>query len=225
MPVVLLVRHGQTAANTSGMLAGRSPGIALDATGEDQISQLGERLGKQKLARVVASPLDRCVQTARVLDADVQLDERLLECDYGEWTGRSLSDLRRLKLWRVVQDHPSGASFPGGESLRAMQARAVEAVREHDAEVAAASGRNAVWAAVSHGDVLKAIVADALGLHLDQFQRIVIDPASVTAISYTERRPFLLRLNDTGGDLRGLWKAQRRRTARSSDAVVGGGAR
>lgn len=195
----------------------------MDDTGHEQVRRLRERVGGRPLARVVTSPLERCVATAQSLADDVEVDERLLECDYGDWTGQALSELRKTRLWRVVQEHPAGAVFPGGESLRAMQSRAVEAVREHDAAVAASDGQRAVWAAVTHGDVIKAVVADALAMHLDQFQRLVVDPASVTAVSFTERRPFLLRLNDTGGELGELWPAKRRRRV-SSDAVVGGGA-
>ncbi|NDL55987.1 MSMEG_4193 family putative phosphomutase [Phytoactinopolyspora mesophila] len=224
MPVVLLIRHGRTNANASGTLAGRAPGVPLDETGEEQIRQLSARLGGRIPARVVSSPLERCVQTAGFFSGDVRLDERLLECDYGQWTGARLNELRRTALWKVVQEHPSGAVFPDGEAMRAMQARAVEAIRDHDAQVASADGANATWIAVSHGDVIKSVVADALGMHLDHFQRLTVSPGSVTAISYTERRPFVLRLNDTGDDLRSLWSARRRRRAPSSDGVVGGGA-
>ena len=118
-------------------------------------------------------------------------------------------------------------TFPGelGESMLAMQLRAVEAVREHDAAVAKAHGDGAVWVAVSHGDVIKSVLADALGMHLDAFQRIVVDPCSVSVIRYTPLRPFALRVNDTGGDLSGLVpppRSRRRRRPASSDAVVGG---
>lgn len=223
--MVLLVRHGRSGANASGTLAGRTPGVMLDEVGEQQVRQLAERLRGLAPARVVSSPLERCMQTAQALGDDVRVDDRLQECDYGTWTGHPLSDLRRSALWKVVQQHPSGATFPSGESMLDMQARAVQAVREHDAGVADADGPNAVWLAVSHGDVIKSVVADAVGMHFDHFQRLVVDPGSVTAISYAELRPFLLRLNDTGNDLRPLWPARRRRRRRpSSDAIVGGGA-
>jgi probable phosphomutase (TIGR03848 family) len=227
MPVVLLVRHGRTDANGSGVLAGRTPGVGLDDAGRAQIEALRGRIARVPLSGVVSSPLDRCRQTADILvgdDVELRVDDALTECDYGSWTGRRLVDLRREKAWRVVQDHPSGAVFPGGESLAHVQARAVAAIRDHDRRVAAAAGPQAVWMAVSHGDVIKAIVADALGMHLDLFQRIVVDPGSVTAVSYTEVRPFVLRLNDTGGDLTAFRPPRRRRSrARSSDAAVGGG--
>jgi probable phosphomutase (TIGR03848 family) len=227
---VLLVRHGRTAANSAGILAGWTPGVGLDEKGAEQAAALGARLAPVPLAAVVASPLQRCQETAKALldgrDAvPLNTDERLGECRYGDWTGRELKGLAKEPLWRVVQAHPSGAVFPGdeGESLRAMAERAVDAVRAWDTSL----GPDAVWAAVSHGDVIKAIVADALGLHLDQFQRIVIDPCSVTVIRYTELRPFVVRVNDTGGDVAALIPPKRRRRRRakaSSDAVVGGGA-
>lgn len=226
MATLLLVRHGRTGANASGVLSGRSAGVDLDEAGRQQARALGERVARLRLATVVSSPLERCVQTAAAVAtaaSPVELDDRLTECDYGTWTGRSLTDLRREKLWRVVQDHPSGAVFPAGEPLRAMQSRAVEAVRDHDSRVEAVAGPDAVWMAVTHGDVIKAIVADALGLHLDFFQRLVADPCSVNVIVYTRTRPFVARLNDTGGDLSMLRPKRRRRRARSGDAVVGGG--
>lgn len=227
MPTVLLVRHGRTDANSAAVLAGRMPGVGLDQVGRAQARSLADRLAGVRLAAVVSSPLERCLETASVLTAargrpEVAVDDRLTECDYGEWTGRPLAVLARRKLWRVVQTHPSAATFPGGESLRSIQARAVEAVRSHDARVAADAGPNAVWVAVSHGDVIKAVVADALGLHLDLFQRLVVDAGSVTIVRYTDLRPFVVRLNDTGGDLSGLRRRVGRRRRPSSDAMVGG---
>ena len=229
---MVLVRHGRTTANASGVLAGWSDGVVLDETGLAQAASLGSRLAGARVDRVVSSPLERCQQTAAPICAStgtaVSLDNRLAEARYGDWTGRRLSDLARSRLWRTVQEHPSSVVFPGadGEAMSAVQARAVAAVREHDRAVTAEHGDGAVWVAVSHGDVIKAVVADALGLHLDLFQRIVVDPASVSVIRYTERRPFVLRLNETGSDLASLARARgrRRRHRASSDAPVGGGA-
>jgi probable phosphomutase (TIGR03848 family) len=216
---VLLLRHGRTAANADGGLAGRSP-VGLDEHGLGQAAALGERLRSVPLVTVVTSPLPRCRQTvARALPGvPATVDDRLTECGYGDWQGRPLKELAEDPLWPAVQQHPSAVRFPGegGEAVAAMAARAVAAVREWDARVAAEHGRDALWLACSHGDVIKAVVADALGLHLDLFQRIVIDPASLTAICYTPVRPFLLRLGDTG-ELR----FERRPGA---DAAVGGGA-
>jgi probable phosphomutase (TIGR03848 family) len=155
------------------------------------------------------------------------VDEQLAEVDYGEWTGREIKNLAKEPLWRVVQQHPSAAVFPGGEGLAGMQARAVAAIRAHDAKVAAEHGASAVWVACSHGDVIKSVLADALGVHLDSFQRIVVDPCSISVVHYTETRPFVSRVNDTGGDISGLLpppkQGRRRRPAKpTSDAVVGG---
>jgi probable phosphomutase (TIGR03848 family) len=229
VPTVLLVRHGRTDANSAAILAGRTPGTRLDETGRAQALSLAGRLAGVPLGAVVSSPLERCLETATALTAErgrpaVEVDDRLTECDYGEWTGRRIAALARTRLWKIVQTHPSAATFPGGESLRSIQARAVEAVRAHDARVAADAGPNAVWVAVSHGDVIKAVVADVLGLHLDLFQRLVVDAGSLTIVRYAELRSFVVRLNDTGGDLSGLRRPAGRRRRPSSDATVGGAA-
>lgn len=230
MPTVLLVRHGSTTANASGVLAGWMPEVHLDDTGREQATSLAERLASVALATVVSSPLPRCLETTDVLlatrgDVPRTTDERLAEARYGDWTGRPLRELARDKTWRVVQDHPSAAVFPSGEAMAAVASRAVAAVREHDRDVHDEYGDSAVWVAVSHGDVIKAVLADALGMHLDHFQRIVVDPCSVSVIRYTRLRPFVVRMNDTAASLAELAPRRRRRPARrSSDADVGGGA-
>ena len=222
-----MVRHGRTTANAQGTLAGWTPGVGLDDLGESQASGLGQRLLPVPLAAIVTSPLDRCVQTANALasgrDVSVKVDDDLGEVRYGDWTGEPLKTLAKQPLWKVVQQHPSAAVFPGaeGEGLAAMQTRAVAAVRRWNALL----GDNAVYCVVSHGDVIKALVADALGLHLDLFQRIVVDPASVSVVRYGTTRPFIERVNDTGGDLSALAPKRRRKGAKTSDdADVGGGA-
>jgi probable phosphomutase (TIGR03848 family) len=228
MTTVVLLRHGRTTANTSGILAGWTPGVQLDDAGRVQVQAVGERLAKVPLAAIVSSPLERCRQTAEAIAAGretaVQTDDRLGEARYGDWTGRTIKELAKEPLWKVVQQHPSAAVFPGpeGEGLAATQARAVAAVRAWNETL----GPDAVWLACSHGDVIKAILADALGLHLDQFQRIVVDPASISIVTYTQTRPFVVRINDAGGDVSGLIPAPKRgrRRKASSDAVVGGGA-
>jgi probable phosphomutase (TIGR03848 family) len=228
---VLLVRHGRTAANSGGVLAGRTAGVLLDDLGRTQAEETARRVAVLPVAAIVSSPLERCQQTAQAVSAaagkplDVETDDRLTECGYGDWTGKELKALAKQPMWRVVQAHPSGATFPGGESMRQMQSRAVEAVRDWDARVTAEHGANALWVAVSHGDVIKAILADALGMHLDNFQRIVVDPASVSVVSYTPLRPFVVRFNEHG-DLSALAPRgrQRRRRKSDSDAAVGGGA-
>jgi probable phosphomutase (TIGR03848 family) len=227
---VLLVRHGLTAM-TGPVLAGHTPGVHLDDRGRAQAEAMAARLVPVPLAAVVTSPLERCVETAQAVLADRSLDlslePRLAEVRYGDWTGKPLKDLAKQPLWRIVQAHPSAAVFPGaeGEALAGAQSRAVSAVREWDARIAAAAGSDAVWLACSHGDIIKAVLADALGLHLDLFQRIVVDPCSVSVVRYTDTRPFVLRVNDTGGDVAALLPPKRRRRRKpSADAAVGGGA-
>ncbi len=244
MPTCLLVRHGRTASNASGVLAGWTPGIGLDDHGRGQVEALAARLRDLPIAAIVASPLQRCRETADALRGDrdltVRHDERLAECRYGAWTGRSLTELADEPLWRVVQDQPSAARFPDGddfdgEAIADMSARAVAAIRELDAQVAAEHGPDSLWVAVSHGDVIKAILADAAGTHLDHFQRIVVSPASLSAVRYTPRRPFVLAVNGVD-DVAGLVPAPAPAAASgaagktgdtsgdaSGDAAVGGG--
>ncbi len=156
----------------------------------------------------------------------VQLDERLGECRYGDWTGRPLRKLARDPLWRVVQAHPSAVRFPGpeGETMTGMQQRAVAAVRDWNARL----GPGAAYLVCSHGDIIKAILADALGMHLDMSQRIQVDPCSLSVIRYTPLRPFVLAMNDTGADATALASYVRppvaARPAAQAEARVGGGA-
>ncbi|MEG9246643.1 histidine phosphatase family protein [Arthrobacter sp. Soc17.1.1.1] len=225
MATVILVRHGRTTANATGTLAGRTPGVSLDQVGLDQAARTGERLAAVPVVGVVSSPLERCRQTARsILDRQTgtphaPLDPDLTECDYGQWQGRALKELATEGLWSVVQSQPSAVIFPGGESMAAMQARSVAAVRRHDAAFEAEHGPGAVWVAVSHGDIIKSILADALGMHLDLFQRIDVGPASVSIVRYGAGRPTVHATNTDGGDL--SWLAN---TAPAGDAPVGGGA-
>jgi probable phosphomutase (TIGR03848 family) len=234
MTTVLLVRHGRSTANTSGILAGHSPGVHLDEVGRQQAERLAERLEGLPLAAAISSPLERCLETAQLALAGRPLtivtEDRVAECRYGDWTGRELKTLVDDPMWKVVQQHPSAAVFPGieGEPLQEVQNRSVAAIREWNAWL----GPEAVYAVFSHGDVIKSVLADALGLHLDQFQRIVVDPCSVSVVTYTPGRPFVHRMNDTSGLLNGFAPRPAAATAASgsdatgadsSDAVVGGG--
>ena len=238
MTLVLVVRHGLT-ASTGSALTGWLPGIDLDDRGRGQAARLAARLAEVPLAAIVSSPLERCQQTAAAIAegrdgpaAEVLTDQRLGECHYGDWTGRPLKQLAKEPLWRVVQQHPSAMRFPGkdGESMPEMQVRAVSAIRDWNERL----GRDAVYLVCSHGDVIKAILADSLGMHLDMCQRIQVDPCSLSMIRYTPLRPFVLRMNDTGADaaplrppppVRGAGTARSAAVAGSeSDAQVGGGA-
>ena len=205
MTTVLLVRHGLTAL-TGPILSGWTPGLHLDDRGRAQVASLGERMRAIPLAAMVTSPLERCRETADAVLAGrepappLHVDERVGEVHYGSWTGRPFKELTKDPLWRVVQGHPSAAVFPDGEGLAAMAARAAEAVRDWNARL----GQDATYALVSHADVIKSLIADALGLHLDGYQRIVVDPASLTVIQYSALRPFVIRVNDTGGSVDAL---------------------
>jgi probable phosphoglycerate mutase len=233
---VLLVRHGLT-ASTGQLLTGWTPGVSLDDRGLAQAKALAERLAPVPLNAIVTSPLERCQQTAEAIagargEADSDslagrpvVDERVGECRYGDWTGRPLKELAKDPLWPAVQAHPSSVRFPGpdGEAMLDMQHRAVAAVRDWNARLAP----EATYVVCSHGDVIKAIVADALGLHLDMCQRIQADPCSLTVIRYTPLRPFVLRLNDVGGTVTDLLPrpgSDGDSGLGESDAAVGGGA-
>jgi probable phosphoglycerate mutase len=201
--LLLLVRHGQT-PTTGTTLPGRAKGLHLAETGHAQAGGVATRIaGLSNVAAVYASPLERTRETAapiaRALDLKVTTDRGLLECDFGEWTGAKLADLRKRKEWETVQRYPSGFRFPGGESFAEMQVRMVSTL---DRLAAAHRGQTVV--AVSHADPIKAAVAHALGTHLDLFQRIVISPCSVTAILTTPTGPIVLAVNSTGADLKAL---------------------
>jgi len=241
MATLLLVRHGRTTANAAGILAGRTPGVRLDDTGTAQADRAGARIAAVPITALVTSPQERCRQTAKAVATGQRgaghpvtkaVTERgLAECDYGDWQGRPIKELLKEPLWTTVQRQPSAAVFPGGESMVAMQHRAVAAVRRLDAAITAEHGPGAVWVAVSHGDIIKSLLADALGMHLDLFQRINVDPASVSVIRYAPDRPYVLASNTHDGDLSWLAPpakpaARRRRKAAGDDpgAVVGGGA-
>jgi probable phosphomutase (TIGR03848 family) len=231
---VILLRHGRSTSNTAMTLAGRSDGVDLDDKGREQAQALVDRVGSLPIRAIVRSPLLRCQRTveplAAALGLDPIVDERISEVDYGSWTGRKIGDLVKEPLWAVVQQQPSAAVFPGGEGLAHVQARAVAAVREHDRRLSELHEGDALWIACSHGDVIKAVLADALGTHLDSFQRITADTASMSVIRYTPLRPFVIHVNHTGAQLTAGLLAQPHkgddkaddRDGPPEDAVVGG---
>jgi probable phosphomutase (TIGR03848 family) len=202
--LVLLVRHGQT-PTTGAVLPGRAKGLHLSDAGRAQADTVAARIGPfaDRVAGVWASPLERTRQTAAPIAAalgqKVRTHRGLLEADFGEWTGSELKALRKLPEWKAVQHRPSGFRFPGGESFAEMQLRIGNAVADL---VGSNSGK--VVVAVSHADPIKAAVAQAMGTHLDLFQRIVISPCSVTAIAYGDGTPVVLCVNSTGQDLTAL---------------------
>jgi probable phosphomutase (TIGR03848 family) len=193
---LVLVRHAVT-AQTGPLLSGRAPGIDLSDEGRRQAAALADRLAGLPVSAVFASPIERTTQTATAVaerhNLVVQPLAGVLEADYGEWTGQKLADLAKTDLWKVVQRAPSRASFPGGESLAAMQARMVAAL---DTLVAEQAGKLLV--VVSHADPIKAAIAHYTGVHLDLFQRIVVSPASVTAFEFASFGVTMLKCNDTG---------------------------
>lgn len=223
---VILLRHGRSTSNTSGVLAGRTEGVDLDDLGRQQAAQVVNRLDGLPIKALVRSPLLRCRRTLEPLAAALGLeplvDDRLAEVDYGTWTGRKIGELTAEPLWRVVQAQPSAAIFPGGEGLAQVQVRAVTAVRDHDRQLTEQHGADVLWVACTHGDVIKAVIADALGVHLDGFQRITADPASASVIRYTPLRPFVIHLNHTGASLGAAVKNSPPESGAESDAVVGG---
>jgi probable phosphoglycerate mutase len=197
------VRHGQT-PTTGVTLPGRAPGLHLADRGRQEADEVAARIARlPRIAAVYSSPLERAHETATPIASacglTVEAEPGLLECDYGEWTGLALKDLRRRPEWKVIQRYPSGFRFPGGESLPEMQTRVTGALGRL---VAAHPGQTIV--AVSHADPIKAAVADALGTHLDLFQRIAIFTASISAVAYGPGGPTVLAVNAKGGDLASL---------------------
>jgi probable phosphomutase (TIGR03848 family) len=198
--VVLFVRHGQT-PTTGKKLPGRAPGLHLAPTGLEQAAAVGARIGALgRVSAVYASPMERTQETAAPIAKACKLRVRthkgLIEADFGEWTGKNLSSLRKLPEWKTVQSYPSGFRFPRGESFPEMQTRMTGAVADL---VSRHPGETIV--AVSHADTIKAAVADAAGTPLDLFQRIVVSPCSVSAVMYTTTGPIVLSVNSTGDDL------------------------
>jgi probable phosphomutase (TIGR03848 family) len=193
---ILLIRHAHNPYLDTGCLAGRIPGVHLSDRGRDQAKALAERLASVQIAAIYSSPMERAVETAEPVaishGVQIQIIEDLQETDCGEWTGRRIEELMKTDLWPKLQAYPSGTSHPGGEGLQAVQGRMVRAI---DAICAAHPGALAV--VVSHADPLRAALAHYTGLHLDLFQRLVVDPASVSELAFTSFGPKLIRCNDT----------------------------
>lgn len=194
--LILLIRHA-TAEYKPGRLYGWTPGVHLSAQGRDEAKRLADRLDPVRLNALYSSPLERCIETAEAVAAgrrvDVAVDERVGEVQYGSWQGRTFRSLVKTPLWRVVQLTPSQAIFPGGESLLQLQRRGVEAIEDIRTR-----HRRGIVGIVSHADMIKAMLAHYLGLHLDLFQRISVDTASVSAVAFSNGFPRVLRISDTG---------------------------
>lgn len=197
MTLLLLIRHGINDMVGQKKLAGLLPGIHLNEEGRAQAEALAERLADVPISAIYASPLERTQETAAPLarrkDLPVYTREGLAEVDYGDWTGKPLEELYKHPMWPVVQLYPSGMRFPGGDSMREMQARMVD-----ELEAIAADHPLQIVAVVGHADLIKAALAHYLGVHFDLFQRIVINPAGVSVLQLTKVGPRVLRLNDDG---------------------------
>lgn len=221
---VVLIRHAHSEANAAGILSGRIRDVHLSPTGASQAQELIARLGKFKVGSLRVSPLERCTETINPWwnaigaksNRGVNLveDENLIEVDYGQWSGKKIATISKHKLWSTVQNNPSAMYFPQGEGLASMQERAMRAVHE----ALARKGKGAL-VLVSHADVIKSIIASSLGMHLNDFGRIVIDPASVSVIDYSHTKPRIILLNDSRANLESFLNAPYR--ARD---LLGGGA-
>lgn len=222
MARIILLRHAHSVANESGILAGQLSGIALSKKGAKQAVELVERIGKVEFDSIRMSPMQRCQETlAPWLESKkssglkkFMLDENLIEMNYGSWSGRKLTALAREPLWKLIQQSPSKVQFPQGERMTAMQRRAISSI-----DSAVAEKPKGTHLFVSHGDVIKAVVADMLKLKLDHFQSLVIDPASITMLDYDGKSARLIIFND---HLTHLDKVLA--SARSTKTLLGGGA-
>ena len=217
---MILLRHAHSIANEKGVLAGRASGVTLSKKGDVQAKELKSRLGDLKFKSIRISPLERCLFTIqpwlndqKLTKDDYFLDNGLTEVDYGDWTGKKLSSLALKKEWRIVQKTPSRMIFPKGESLEEVQKRAHKSLMK-----AVKEAQGGVALIVSHGDVIKSLIADCLGLELDKFQKIVVDPASISVLEYGKKSFNLLHLNDSSTNFEFLSK-----TSRSVKTLVGGG--
>ena len=220
---LVLIRHAHSEANAAGILSGRIPNVHLSEKGLEQSEHLAVRLGNFLVANLRISPMERCFETISPWINSIVLpnnpnfepiiDQELTEVDYGTWSGKKLAVLSKNKLWKIVQESPSRMYFPNGEGIAQMQSRAMTSV--HEAVSSKAKGSAVI---VSHGDVIKSIVASALGMHLDEFQRIVIDPASVSILDFSTTKPRVLLLNDSKSVVTDLLAAPKR-----AKNLLGGG--
>jgi len=220
---LVLIRHAHSEANAAGILSGRLPNVHLSEKGEEQSEHLAVRLGNFPVATLRISPMERCFETISPWINSIVLpnnprfepiiDQELTEVDYGSWSGKKLAVLSKNKLWKIVQEAPSRMYFPSGEGIAQMQSRAMTSV--HEAVSTKAKGAAVM---VSHGDVIKSIVASALGMHLDEFQRIVIDPASISILDFSTTKPRVLLLNDSRSVVTELLVAPKR-----AKNLLGGG--
>ncbi|GAB4312371.1 MAG: histidine phosphatase family protein [Phototrophicales bacterium] len=196
MTTILLIRHAVNDFVKTGKLAGWTPGVHLNDEGKAQAEALGQRLAHMPIDHIYASPLERTMETAQAIQRHhphlhIQENLQLAEVQYGDWEGKKIADLRQRKMWQVVQEYPSRAGFPKGETMRAVQVRAVNEI-----ERLVQDHPNQTVIVVSHADIIKMVMAHYLGMHLDNFQRIVISPASINTLMLGHSRPFIVTMND-----------------------------
>lgn len=217
MTTVLLLRHGETSADAGGILSGWLPNVHLTDVGIEQGEAASMRLSEVRFSTLLTSPMESCRETATLVSARKRKDlpshteVDLADCRFGDWTGRPLDVVAKEPLWEVVDRHPSAAFFPGGESIGEMQGRSVGAIRRWNRRL----GPEVVYVVVTHTYVIRALLADALGMHLDHFHRIEIEPGSVSVIKYLNDRSVVARINDGGGDLSMFSPARRVRATRN----------
>ncbi len=201
--VVILVRHGHT-PTTGKILPGRTKGLHLSDLGKDQAEKVASYLSSlNSVNAVYSSPMERTLETAKPIakafGKRVRTHQGLIEADFGKWTGRKLSELRKLNDWEKVQKNPSLFRFPGGESFMEMQSRMVSTVAN-----ICENHRGEIVVAVSHADTIKAFLTAALGTPLDLFQRLHISPCSVRPVIFGVKSPFVLYVNSTGANISSL---------------------
>ena len=227
MTRIVLLRHAHSSANAKAILAGRALGVDLSDRGRKESEDVAKRLKEINFSLIRVSPMERCAQTIEPLLAQlsksreakpiVEVESDLIEVDYGKWTGRKLAVLSRDKAWKVVQNTPSAMYFPGGEGLLDVQARAMRALNS----AANTPGKGAKLL-VSHGDVIKSIIASVLGTHLDHFQKIIIDPASLTVLDFNGVDYRVLTLNSTAAPISAFLKEELSKK-KVVTALLGGG--
>lgn len=222
MKIIYLVRHGRSTANQKGLLAGRTPNVKLDEIGTAQAESLGNFFSEKQIHKLVSSPLERCLVTAEKISQHqkkpinlIKSDE-FLECDYGSWSNKKINKLSSLPLWKTIQQAPSQVTFPQGESMMQMATRASNGLMNLISNLRK-SEQNLVI--VTHADLIKALLANALGMHLDHFQKIIIDPASISTLTYQDNKLFVAGVND-----KAHLKLIDNKTLAPSGAILGGGA-
>lgn len=196
MTTILLIRHATNDFVKTGKLAGWTPGVHLSDEGKAQAEALGKRLADMPLQQLYSSPLERTMETAQAIQKyqpHLQIEHTigLGEVRYGDWEGMNIGTLRKRKMWEVIQEYPSRAWFPNGETMRGVQQRAVDEIErltmKHPRET---------FAVVTHADVIKMVLAYYLGMHLDNFQRIMVSPASISSLHMNHSRPYIGTMND-----------------------------